>query len=112
GDIYSPYIKQEEPLKTECQHFLDCIRAGKTPLTCGERGLGLVRILEASSASLKQNGAAISLISSGAPAAAAVGNGNGNGNGHSHDGNGSGKHKNGSVVKRGGRLGHTRAMAL
>ncbi|MGH7989212.1 MAG: Gfo/Idh/MocA family protein, partial [Limisphaerales bacterium] len=26
GDIYSPYIKQEEPLKTECQHFLDCIK--------------------------------------------------------------------------------------
>ncbi len=28
GDMYAPYIKQEEPLKTECQHFLDCIRTG------------------------------------------------------------------------------------
>ena len=28
GDMYAPYIKQEEPLKTECQHFLDCIRQG------------------------------------------------------------------------------------
>ena len=26
GDVYAPYVKQEEPLKTECQHFLDCIR--------------------------------------------------------------------------------------
>jgi predicted dehydrogenase len=28
GDVYAPYIKQEEPLKIECQHFLDCIRLG------------------------------------------------------------------------------------
>jgi len=28
GDVYAPYIKQEEPLKIECQHFLDCIRDG------------------------------------------------------------------------------------
>jgi len=113
GDIYSPYIKQEEPLKTECQHFLDCIRTGKTPLTCGERGLELVRILEASSASLMQNGAAISLVSSEAAASATAavsgnGNGNGNGNGHSHNGNGNGKHRNGGAVKRG----NSRAVAL
>ena len=42
GDIYAPYIKQEEPLKTECQHFLDCIQHGKEPLTNGEQGLELV----------------------------------------------------------------------
>ena len=29
GDISSPYLKQEEPLKTECQHFVDCIRDSK-----------------------------------------------------------------------------------
>ena len=61
GDIYVPYIKQEEPLKTECQHFLDCIRQSATPLTCGNRGLELVRILEASSESLKRGGAPIEL---------------------------------------------------
>ena len=44
-----------------CQHFLDCIRNGKTPLTNGRRGLELVRILEAASASLKRNGAAIEI---------------------------------------------------
>ena len=62
GDSYTPYIKQEEPLKVECQHFLDCIRHKKTPLTSGRQGLEVVRILEAASVSLKQNGAAISLI--------------------------------------------------
>jgi len=61
GDISSPYLKQEEPLKAECIHFLDCIRESKIPLTCGNRGLELVRILEASSASLKLGGSAVSL---------------------------------------------------
>lgn len=63
GDVYSPYIKQEEPLKNECQHFLDCIKNGTQPLTNGQRGLELVRILEASSASLKLGGAPVDLKS-------------------------------------------------
>lgn len=62
GDTYSPYIKQDEPLKTECQHFLDCIRTGKTPITSGQKGLEVVRILEASSASLKLQGGPIDLL--------------------------------------------------
>jgi predicted dehydrogenase len=61
GDVYAPYIKQEEPLKTECQHFLDCIKQGTVPLTGGLQGLELVRILEASSESLRQGGAAVEL---------------------------------------------------
>lgn len=63
GDTYSPYIKQDEPLKTECQHFLDCIRTGRAPITSGAKGLEVVRILEASSSSLKLNGAPIDLPS-------------------------------------------------
>jgi predicted dehydrogenase len=62
GDVYAPYVKQEEPLKTECQHFLDCIRTGATPLTDGQQGLELVRILEASSQSLKLGGSPVELI--------------------------------------------------
>ena len=62
GDMYVPYIKQEEPLKTECQHFLDCIRNGTTPLTDGNQGLELVRILEASTKSLEKGGAPVGLI--------------------------------------------------
>jgi predicted dehydrogenase len=61
GDMYVPYIKQEEPLRSECQHFLDCIREGISPLTDGRRGLELVRILEASSQSLKQGGGQVVL---------------------------------------------------
>ena len=62
GDVYAPYVKQEEPLKTECQHFLDCIRDGVAPLTDGQQGLELVRILEASSESLKLGGSPVELI--------------------------------------------------
>jgi len=65
GDMYVPYIKQEEPLKTECQHFLDCIKNGKTALTDGKQGLELVRILEASTKSLERGGAPVELASVG-----------------------------------------------
>ena len=61
GDMYVPYIKQEEPLKTECQHFLDCIKHGTPPLTDGKQGLELVRILEASTRSLEKGGAPVEL---------------------------------------------------
>ena len=63
GDMYAPYIKQEEPLKTECQHFLDCIRQGTVPITSGQQGMDLVRILEASSESLKRGGAPVEMTS-------------------------------------------------
>ena len=61
GDMYVPYLKQEEPLKVETQHFLDCIAKHTHPLSSGQQGLALVRILEASSLSLKQQGAAVNL---------------------------------------------------
>jgi predicted dehydrogenase len=61
GDVHVPYIKQEEPLKTECQHFLDCINQATTPMTDGRQGLELIRILEASSQSLKLGGALVNL---------------------------------------------------
>ena len=59
GDTSSPCLAQEEPLKTECSHFLACIREAKTPLSCGQRGLEVVRILEAASASLRLHGSAV-----------------------------------------------------
>jgi predicted dehydrogenase len=63
GDMYVPYVKQEEPLKNECQHFIDCIINGNIPLTSGKNGTEVVRILEASSESLNQNGSPVRLYS-------------------------------------------------
>jgi len=61
GDAYIPHLKQVEPLKMETQHFLDCIRNGKTPETSGLDGLRVVQILEASSRSLKNDGARVEI---------------------------------------------------
>lgn len=59
GDLHIPYVRQEEPLRVECLHFLDCIRTGSTPISNGHQGWDLVRILEASSVSLKHQGSAV-----------------------------------------------------
>ncbi len=59
GDSYIPYLKQEEPLKAECEHFLDCIQNGTAPISSGLAGLEMIRILEAASASLKKSGAPV-----------------------------------------------------
>jgi predicted dehydrogenase len=61
GDRFVPHFKQEEPLKVECQHFLDCIRSGDTPLTDGVQGLQLVSILEQASNSLARQGSSVGL---------------------------------------------------
>jgi predicted dehydrogenase len=64
GDISSPFLKHDEPLKAECLHFLDCIQKRQQPRNCGTRGLELVRILEASTASLKLGGARVPIVRS------------------------------------------------
>jgi predicted dehydrogenase len=46
GDIHIPKIPIEEPLKNQCVHFLECINSRKQPLTSGEDGLKVVKILE------------------------------------------------------------------
>ena len=65
GDSYIPHLRQEEPLKVQCQHFLSCIDKNTRPLTCGKSGLDLVRILEATSESLKSDGAPVQFSSKG-----------------------------------------------
>ena len=61
GDMYSPYLKQYEPLKRECQHFLDCIKTGENPESSGYDGLQVIQILEAASESLKREGAKVEI---------------------------------------------------
>jgi predicted dehydrogenase len=104
GDAYVPYIKQDEPLKTECQHFVDCIRDGLTPITGGELGLQVVRILEAAGSSLRLQGAAVELETEAEVPVAAKANGNGNGHTHAHtNGNGNGNGHAETVVPAAGR---------
>jgi predicted dehydrogenase len=56
GDIVSPYIRFEEPLRVECAHFLEASREGKRPLTDGYSGLRVVEIVEAAQKSLRNGG--------------------------------------------------------
>jgi predicted dehydrogenase len=46
GDTFSPRIPNLEPLRIECEHFIDCIRTGATPRSDGHSGLRVVRVLE------------------------------------------------------------------
>ncbi|MFC1525515.1 Gfo/Idh/MocA family protein [Candidatus Latescibacterota bacterium] len=61
GDVLIPNIDFVEPLKRECAHFVECVSAGKRPLTDGENGLRVVRVLEAASRSLADDGASVAL---------------------------------------------------
>jgi predicted dehydrogenase len=56
GDITIPKISGGEPLRVECDHFLDCIRTGKPPLTGGEAAAAVVRTLEAIDRSMRAGG--------------------------------------------------------
>ncbi|MCP5005449.1 MAG: Gfo/Idh/MocA family oxidoreductase [Planctomycetes bacterium] len=61
GDTYSPYLNQAEPLKVECQHFLECIKSGAKPDSSGSEGLKVVQILEASTKSLSNGGGRVAV---------------------------------------------------
>jgi predicted dehydrogenase len=62
GDILIPKISLQEPLRIECQHFVDCVRERKRPLTDGEDGLRVVKVLAAAQASLEAGGAPIAVV--------------------------------------------------
>jgi len=49
-------VEDKEALKSECEHFLDCIKSRKIPKTDGQNGLRVLKILEACQKSLRENG--------------------------------------------------------
>jgi predicted dehydrogenase len=61
GDVWSPRIEPQEPLQEMVRHFVECIRDNRQPLTDGEAGLRVVRILEAAQRSIKAQGGRITL---------------------------------------------------
>jgi len=61
GDILIPRLDLHEPLQMECAHWIDCIRTGTPPLTDGENGLRVLKVLDAGERSLRQEGAKIVL---------------------------------------------------
>lgn len=56
GGITLPNLPPDEPLKLECQHFIDCIVNDETPISDGLDGLRVVKVLAAGEASLREGG--------------------------------------------------------
>lgn len=61
GDLWSPKINDTEGLQVEASHFASCINGLEQPLTGGEQGLEIVRILEAANVSMRNRGAPVDL---------------------------------------------------
>ena len=64
GEAERPEIQQAEPLTLECRHFLDCIADDIQPITDGQEGLGVLKVLNASQRSLDNSGQKVSLRAS------------------------------------------------
>jgi predicted dehydrogenase len=73
GDITIPHVRVDEPLRLECQHFLECVRERKQPRSDGRDGLRVVKLLAAAQRSLDANGLtvpigdSVGILSNGTP---------------------------------------------
>ena len=61
GDVWSPQLDITEALRTEVLHFIRCIEGGEHPITDGEAGLRVVRMLEAATQSMAKRGEPVEL---------------------------------------------------
>jgi predicted dehydrogenase len=61
GDILIPKIEMKEPLRIECDHFIECVRTRRRPRTDGPSALRVVRLLEAAQESLERDGAPVAV---------------------------------------------------
>jgi predicted dehydrogenase len=64
GDIWIPHLEPTEALQEVVRHFALCIREGKTPLSDGQLGVRVVRLLEAASRSMRAQGGRVVLTHS------------------------------------------------
>ena len=62
GDIHSPRLDDYEPLRKQCEHFIECIEQGLQPRSDGYSGLRVVSVLEAASKSLRAAGQAVPVV--------------------------------------------------
>ena len=61
GDISIPRLDDAEPLKIECQHFVDCIEKGATPRSGGKHGFEVLLALDAANRSMRGRGAEVTI---------------------------------------------------
>jgi predicted dehydrogenase len=61
GDMWAPRLDNIEALKIEVEHFIECLEAGRQPLSSGHAGLRVVRILEAATRSMQNRGQPVAI---------------------------------------------------
>jgi predicted dehydrogenase len=61
GDMWAPMLDITEALRVEGQEFIEAIEKGRQPITDGEAGLQVVRILEAATESMRARGKLVEL---------------------------------------------------
>ena len=61
GDVHIPRVDMKEPLRLECQHFLDCVQQGTRPVSDGRNGVDVLRVLDAAQQSLELDGQPVAL---------------------------------------------------
>ena len=61
GEVTVPALEMTEPLRLECQHFVDCVANRTTPRSDGRDGMRVVRVLDAAQRSLKSGGLPVTL---------------------------------------------------
>jgi predicted dehydrogenase len=61
GDILSPRLDADEPLRVELQDFVAAVRDGTAPLSNMELGLQVVQLIEAVETSLEYNGSPVAV---------------------------------------------------
>ena len=61
GDMWAPRLEMTEALQMEASHFIRCFQKGDRPVTDGQAGLRVVRILEAATQSMREHGRLVEL---------------------------------------------------
>jgi len=61
GEAESVEIAPDEPLRKECEHFLECIQQRKAPLSDAASGVQVLQVLQACQTSLQLNGRPVCL---------------------------------------------------
>jgi predicted dehydrogenase len=59
--VFAPSVSETEPLRLECQDFIECIKHGRRPVADGKSGLQTVKIIEAVQQSLGHGGREVPL---------------------------------------------------
>ncbi len=62
ADAEAVALDDREPLRAECQHFLDCVETRRSPVSNGTEGLRVLRVLDACQRALNNGGVALDTI--------------------------------------------------